>query len=133
MLALSLVPSLALADDSLASSVKHRVEETLVKPLAEKEQERSRFSRARIPPRERRVRVTQTTATVDASGREFVPFVVDVRFGDEWKENDIVGCAYTKNGALFVKRGDEFRPAEILLGKSVDPAPGVCVPGKARS
>ena len=79
------------------------------------------------------MRVTQTTATLDPSGRAFVPFAIDVRFGEEWHENDIVGCAYPKTGALFVKRGDEYRPAAILLGKSVDPVGGVCVPGKARS
>jgi hypothetical protein len=101
-----------------------------VKPLAEKEQERSRFSRARIPPRERRVRVTQAATTVDKNGRDYVPFAIDVRYGDEWTENDIVGCAYPKTGALFVKRGDDYRPAEILLGKSVDAAPGVCVAAK---
>jgi hypothetical protein len=115
------------------SAVQRRVEDRLLKPLAEKEKETSRFSRARLPPRARRVRVTQATSTLDASGREYVPFAVDVRFGEEWRENDLVGCAYPKTGALFVKRGDEYRPAEILLGKSADPVPGVCVPGKPRS
>ena len=45
----------------------------------------------------------------------------------------LVGCVYTNGGAMFVKRGDEYRPAEILLGKSVDPAPGVCAPAIRRS
>ena len=38
-----------------------------------------------------------------------------------------------QTGALFVKRGEEYRPAEILLGKDADVAPNVCTPSKARS
>ena len=129
---LSLVPSSASADEpSLVAWVERRVEDGLLKPLAE--QESSRFSRARPPPAERRVRVTQTTASVDKEGRPFVPFAVDVRFGGEWHENDIVGCAYTKSGNLFVKRGDAFRPAAFLLGKNVEPVAGVCAPAPARA
>jgi hypothetical protein len=106
-------------------SVRHRVEQGLVKPLADQEGG-SRFSRGRPPPRERRVRVTTATETPDRKGRAFVPFAVDVRFGGEWRENDIVGCAYTKNGDLFVKRGDAYRPASFLLGKKADAVAGVC-------
>ncbi|WP_394823538.1 hypothetical protein [Pendulispora albinea] len=113
--------------------MQRRVEEALLKPLTEKEKVRSRFSRARLPPHERRVRVLQATAIIDASGREYVPFAVDVRYGDEWQEDDIVGCAYPQSGALFVKHGDAYRPAGILLGKRADPAPAVCVPGKPPS
>lgn len=101
-----------------------------MKPLAEKDSERSRFSRARMPPAERRVRITQAATSVDKSGREYLPFAIDVRWGSEWRENDVVGCAYLKNGDLFVKRGEEYRPAAILLGKSVDAVPGVCVAAK---
>lgn len=100
--------------------------EGLVTPLAEQEAKRSRFSRSRMPPRERRVRITQVKPAADAAGRPFMLFAIDVRWGDEWRENDIVGCAYPKSGDLFVKRGDEFRPAAILLGKTADPVAGVC-------
>jgi hypothetical protein len=106
--------------------VQTRVEDGLVKPLADYEKSVSRFSRRRMPPQERRVRVTQTTATRDKSGRAFMAFAVDVKFGDEWHENDLVGCAYTASGDLFVKKGDAYRPAAFLLGKNADPAPGVC-------
>jgi hypothetical protein len=102
-----------------------------VKPLADLESHR--FSRARPPPRERRVRAVQTTATLDKSGRPFVPFAIDVRFGSEWHENDIVGCAYTGSGNLFVKRGDTYRPASFLLGKNDAPVSDVCVAAPARS
>lgn len=98
----------------------------LLEPLAEHEAKVSRFSRARLPPRERRVRVTQTTAVLDKAGHAFVAFAVDVRWGEQWHDNDIVGCAYPKTGALFVKRGEEYQPAEILVGKPADAVAGVC-------
>lgn len=133
MLALVLVPSLASADESVTSQVENRVRERLLKPLAAKENERSKFSRARLPPSERRVRVTQAKTTTDPSGGEYLAFAVDVKWGTTWHENDIVGCAYPKTGTLFVKRGEEFRSADILLGKSADPVAGVCVPAKPKA
>jgi hypothetical protein len=104
--------------------VQRRVDDGLVKPLAK--QETSRFSRARPAPRERRVRAIQSTVTLDKSGRGFVPFAIDVRFGSEWHKDDIVGCVYKGNGDLFVKRGDAYRPAEFLFGKNVEPVAGAC-------
>ena len=127
---LSLVPSLAWGDEpSLVEWAKRRVEERLVKPIAQKEGERKSFSRSRPAPKERRVRVTQESTTPDQHGKAYVPFAIDVRFGsDEWQENDVVGCAYRESGELFVKIGDEYRPAAFLLGKSVKPVPSVCEP-----
>lgn len=130
--ALSLVPTFASADEpSVGQWAQRRVEDGLVKPLSDAESHR--FSRSRPPPRERRVRVTQTTATTDKSGRSFVSFAVDVRFGSEWSENDIVGCAYTGSGDLYVKRGDAYRPASFLLGKNEGPVAGVCEAAPSRS
>lgn len=125
-LALSCVPSLALADEAaLVTWAKDRVQSGLVTPLAK--QENSRFSRARPAPRERRVRITQATESRDKHGRSFFSFAIDVRFVDaEWNENDIVGCVYKGSGDLFVKRGDAYRPAAFLLGKNVQPVAGVC-------
>ncbi len=75
------------------------------------------------------MRVTQTTESRDKNGRTYLTFAVDARFGDaEWKENDIVGCVYKGSGEVFVQRGDSYRPAAFLLGKNVEPVPGVCVP-----
>jgi len=91
-----------------------------------------RFSRERPPPRETRVRVLQNTTSIDKSGRAFVPFAVDVRFGDEWQD-DLAGCVYRGSGEIFVKRGDSYRPAAFLLGKNVEPVAGVCEAAKARS
>jgi hypothetical protein len=95
--------------------------------------EGSRFSRSRPPPRERRVRVVKATATDDKSGHPFVPFAIDVRFGTDWHENDVVGCVYTGSGNLFVKKGDSYRPAAFLLGKDVGPVAGVCEAAPTRS
>jgi hypothetical protein len=125
---LSLVPSLVSADEPPpAAQAQRLVEDRLVKPLADFEAQNSRFSRSRPIPHERRVRVTQTTMTPDKAGRPFMAFAVDIKFaGGEWRENDIVGCAYTKSGELFVKRGDDYRPAAFLLGKNGDTVAGVC-------
>ena len=49
-----------------------------------------------------------------------------IRFGGEWHQDDIVGCAYPGTGDLYVKRGDEYRPAAFLLGKNVESVAGVC-------
>jgi hypothetical protein len=113
VLAVLLVPVSASADDPPAAVLQRRVEKGLLEPLAQQDKERSRFSRA-SPPQERRVRVTQAAVTLDASGRAYMAFAVDVRRGSEWRKNEVVGCGYTQTGALFVKWGDDYRPAEIL-------------------
>jgi hypothetical protein len=121
----SLAPSVARADEpSLTDWARSRVGDGLLKPLAKAES--SRFSRARPAPRERRVRITQAATSDDKKGKKYVPFAIDVRYGGEWHENDVVGCVYRGTGALFVKRGDAYRPAEFLLGKNVQPVAGVC-------
>ena len=128
MFILPFVPSLAWADEpALVTWTKRRVDEGIVKALVKRESSRSRFSRDRPPPHERRVRVPQTTASSDKAGREFVPFAIDIRWGDgEWQQDDIVGCAYRKSGDLLVKVGDAYRPAAFLLGKDVQPVAGAC-------
>ena len=79
------------------------------------------------------MRVTQSTGTLDKSGRPFLAFAIDVRFGSEWHENDIVGCAYTGSGDLFVKKGNSYRPSAFLLGKNLQPVAGVCEAAPTRS
>jgi hypothetical protein len=129
---LSLVPSLASADDpSLVQWAQRRVESAIVQPLAART--RSRFSRSRPAPRERRVRVTQSALSRDAQGRDFMPFAIDVRFGSQWQQGDIVGCAYRANGALYVKRGDHYFSVGFLFGKDVSPVAGVCESVPVRS
>lgn len=124
---LSVAPSLAsAAKPTLVEWVRTRVDTALVAPLTKLEASRSRFSRVRMPPGQRRVRVLKATASRDAEGREFLPFAVDVRYGSEWTKDDIRGCAYKGKGDLFVKIGDTYRPAAFLLGKDVEPVTGVC-------
>jgi hypothetical protein len=129
---LSSVPSLVwAAEPSLVTWAEQRVNEGLIKPLAKLRG--SRFSRSRPMPHERRVRVRQDTLSLDKSGRSFVLFAIDVRFGEEWHENDVLGCAYRATGELFVKRADGYRPAAYLLGKDVATVAGVCEVAPARS
>lgn len=115
-------------EPSLSQWATQKVHDSLLRPLKEHEGRTASgvFSRSRPPPRERRVRVLQTSAVRDKNGRSFLRFAVDVRFGKEWIENDIVGCVYTPSGDLFVKKGEAYRPAPFLLGKNAEPVPGVC-------
>ncbi|MEO6598511.1 MAG: hypothetical protein ABIQ16_01470 [Polyangiaceae bacterium] len=102
-----------------------------MKPLAERSGRR--FSRARPPAQERRVRVTQAALSRDAKGRDFMPFAVDVRFAGDWQQDDIVGCAYRGSGNLYIKRGQGYFPVSLLFGKPVEPVAGACQPAPARS
>ena len=107
--------------------MQQHIEADLVKPLVAHEQDTSRFSRMRMPPRERRVRLPQVTTSVDKAGRRFLPFAIDGKFsGGDWQENQITGCVYTEKGDMFVKIGDGFRPASYLLGTAGDEVAGVC-------
>ena len=117
-------------DPAVQQQVETLVQATLLQPLAKRDDERSRFSRARMPPAERRVRVL--SAEVDATGAAFVRFAVDARGGlkQTWQPNTIVGCAYPERGEVFVDRSatpgthaSDVRDASVLLGKKVAPAP----------
>jgi hypothetical protein len=105
------------------------VSSDLIEPLAVKEGSRSKFSRARLPAQERRVRILDDHARKDARGAEFVRFAVDARHGyqadDEanWRKDAITGCVYLERSQIFVKKGDQFRPAAFLLGKNLKAAP----------
>lgn len=119
-----LLPSLAAADEvTLVKWARERVQQGLVRPLAQ--QENSRFSRSRPAPHERRVRILEATLQRDKDDKGFVPFAIDIRYDSEWAPN-FEGCVYRQTGALFVKIGDEYYPADFLLGKEVDEAAGVC-------
>jgi hypothetical protein len=119
------------------------VEKQLVKPLANKEASRSRFSRAYIPPQARRVRVLDRERATDGKGAEFVAFAVDERSrvlapqaGDDsgrWRKDAIVGCVYPARDEIFIKRGDKFFGAGLLLGQKTAVADDtVCRPAPER-
>jgi hypothetical protein len=107
------------------------VSRVLIQPLALKERNVSRFSRARLPPQARRVRILDEQPRKDATGNTFVRFAVDARRGfsadpdaDEsrWRQATITGCVYLDRSEVFVKKGDEYRPAAFLLGKNLKAA-----------
>jgi hypothetical protein len=118
------------------------LEQQLVKPLAEKEARRNRFSRAYIPPQARRVRVFDHQRATDGRGAEFVAFAVDERSGmlapraaddaGRWRTEAIVGCVYPARGEVFIKRGDRFFGVGLLLGHKTAAADDtVCRPAVA--
>ncbi len=120
------------------------VETQLVKRLAEKEARRNRFSRAYIPPQARRVRVLDQERSTDSRGAEFVAFAIDEHSGGFarkaadaarlWRKDTIVGCVYPARDEIFIKRGDKFFGADLLLGRKTTAADDtVCRPAPARS
>ena len=118
------------------------VEKRLIRPLAQKEAGRNRLSRSYIPPQARRVRVPDGERSTDARGAEFVAFAVDERSGrlafrgaDDsvgWREDVIVGCVYPAQGEIFIKRGDKFFAAGLLLGQKTAADDTVCRPAPTR-
>ena len=120
------------------------VEKRLVTPLAEKEERRISFSRAYIAPLARRVRVLAREQSTDGHGAAFVPFAIDESFGGfsrradnetrRWRKDVIVGCVYPARDEVFIKRGDKFFAAGLLLGKKTAAADDtVCRPGHTPS
>ncbi len=63
----------------------------------------------------------------DKKDRAFMAYAIDVRYGNEWQQNDLVGCAYRGSGNVYVKLGNEYRLASFLLGTDVEPVPDACV------
>jgi hypothetical protein len=115
------------------------VEKKLVKPLSQKEGRGSRFSRAYIPPQARRVRIDHQPVT-DGRGSEFVTFAIDQRSAllvaheadddDLWRKDVIVGCVYPARDEIFIKRGEKFFGAGLLLGQRSPADDTVCRPVK---
>ena len=94
-------------------------------PLAHRDERRSKFSRAALPPSQRRARATGSPQR-DATGLAFVPVTVEARYGlmpdDRWRM-EVTGCVYVATQEVFIKRGGQHRPAAFLLGKRTPPAP----------
>jgi hypothetical protein len=129
-LALVLMSSLASAGSNPApKSTASLVTERLIQPLAAKERDQSKFSRARLPPAERRVRVLDEKPQQDSAGESFFAFAVDSRqgWGDDddanWTKAAITGCVYPGSGEVFIKRGKAFHPAAAAIGKKTKAAP----------
>jgi hypothetical protein len=130
-----LASSLASAGSNPASDAAALVTQRLIQPLASKEREQSKFSRARLPPSKRRVRLLDEKPQQDSAGEAFLTFAIDARQGwaadDDrevsWTKATITGCVYPSRGEVFIKRGKAFHPAAAAIGKKTKPAPdGTC-------
>lgn len=127
-----LTASLASAQPSEADA-KEVVQKELLTPLRAKEQHRSRFSRAALPPLARRLRVPDAKAVTDAKGAAFIAFSVDAQRGygvdadadddKAWRKDVITGCVYPETRAVYVLRGEKYFEPGMLLGKKSTPAP----------
>ncbi|HEY5947296.1 MAG TPA: hypothetical protein VIV40_17450 [Kofleriaceae bacterium] len=102
----------------------------MIQPLAAKDRDQSKFSRARLPPAERRVRMLDEDKQQDNAGKVFFAFAVDTRHGwskddDEanWTKAAITGCVYPDDGEVFIKRGNAYHPAAAAIGKKTKAAP----------
>jgi hypothetical protein len=132
VVAVTLVLASSLASAGSKSEPKSAVAlvtDQVVQPLVAKERDQSKFSRARLPPSERRVRVLDEKPQQDSAGETFVTFAIDARRGwandDDaaWTKAAITGCAYPSRGEVFIKRGKVFHPAAAAVGKKTKAAP----------
>ena|SRR5579885_685653 len=133
-------PLSAHAADRLVTSAQSVLQTKLLEPLKKNEANRSRFSRAALPPQARRIRILDDVPRNDREGRSFVTFAVDeshafgVQEGKDvaeanWFKNAITGCVYPETGDVFTKLGEIYYPSSVLLGHSTPAAPaGVCQP-----
>ena len=117
------------AADGKPAAPEAVIQKVLIQPLAAKERDQSKFSRARMPAQERRVRVLDAQPQIDAKGNAFYTFAVDARHGIRNRNDDAgwrlathTGCAYVEGGEVFVKVGDGHRPAAFLVGKKLKAA-----------
>lgn len=117
---------------NLEISAKEALQSKLLNPLQKKEGTRSRFSRAALPPRARRIRILDNSARIDATGQTFVAFAIDESHGpmggkevaeDAWLKNTITGCVYPKTGEVMVKRGEAYYAASVIMGVQTPMAP----------
>ena len=127
---LALTSSLASASSKAAPTTVALVNERLIQPLAAKDLKQSKFSRARLPPAARRVRMLDEKPQQDAAGEAFFTFAVDARNGwvekdspEAWTKATITGCVYPDRGEVFIKRGNAFHPATAAIGKKTKAAP----------
>ena len=99
------------------AAVSQLVETALLKPLAQRENARSRFSRVAMPPAARHVRVLEGGPEKDPRGRTFIRFAVDEKRLAGWAQIAMVGCVYPDEGAVFIQRGGKVHSAAQYLGQ----------------
>ncbi|MFM2419426.1 MAG: hypothetical protein RL385_4149 [Pseudomonadota bacterium] len=126
---LSLVLCMLCASSALAeptpspqSAATALIEAELLAPLREVELKRSPFSRVPRRPLERTLRVVERAGQVDAQGRTFLSFAIDVRKpstdGSRLEKNAIVGCVYVDQREVYVRAGARYQRAKDMLAKS---------------
>lgn len=120
------------ADEAIIASAVALVNKKLVAPLARRDEERSQFSRAWMPPQSRRV-TASAGIHVDGSGKRFVEFTMEaarkVKPSPKWRK-EAAGCVYVDTGDVYIRRHEAWAPAAALLGKKVKrPNEPVCQEG----
>ena len=124
----------ASTSDTFVASAKAVIQSNLLEPLQDKEDKRSRFSRAVLPPQVRRIRILDNALHIDAQGQAFVSFAVDEsrdidansdqdHADTRWLQAAITGCVYPKTGKILVRRGSVYYSSSILLGQKTSIAP----------
>jgi hypothetical protein len=120
--------------DAFVASAKTVLQANLLEPLKNKEDKRSRFSRAVLPPQARRIRILDNTLRTDGRGQPFVSFSIDESRGfsgsgdkdladAHWLQDAITGCVYPQTGKILVRRGTVYYSSSILLGQQTPIAP----------
>jgi hypothetical protein len=113
---------LAKTTDSVTSATAV-LQAKLLEPLQEKDETRSRFSRAVSPPRARRIRILDNSAQLDAKGHAFVQFAIDESRGigvdkedaeAAWLKDALTGCVYPETGDVMVRRGEVYYASSVL-------------------
>lgn len=90
------------------------------------------------------MRILDSQRSTDSRGAAFVTFAVDEHSGTfarratdnsgPWRRDAIVGCVYPARDEVFIKRGDKFFAAALLLGQKTSAADDtVCRPAPART
>ena len=89
------------------------------------------------------MRILDHERSTDDRGAAFVAFAVDARSrmlalkpADDsgWRKDAIVGCVYPARDEVFIKRGDKFFGAGLLLGQKTAAADDtVCRPAPIRA
>ncbi len=124
-------------EETVSEQAQRLVETKVTATLAKKENARSLFSRAALPPVMRQVRVVDEAPKTDSQGQRFMAFVVDAQRGRfrsktgeaNWKPA-FTGCVYLDQKEVFVKLGEnEYQAPQVLWGAKPTAVPThVCRP-----
>ena len=101
------------------------VQREFLAPLARRNTKQKEFSRAAMPATASRLRVLGMPQR-DVAGAEYVRFAIDTRrVAPEWNEAEYTGCVYTASSAVYLKRGEQYRPASTWFTRGPVSSDGV--------